>query len=133
SGSAFDHWVPLCYYMPAQLSPRREDRVAQQIDILPTVLDLMGYPKPFFAFGSSSLRTEHLPVAVSESNATWLAIGDSAQIRSDGERVLWAAGIRNGPEVPADSAAPRLLPTLQAAIQQYSRHLLRGDMAATAR
>jgi phosphoglycerol transferase MdoB-like AlkP superfamily enzyme len=129
SGSAFDHWVPLCYYMPSKLAPQRAERITQQIDILPTVLDLMGYPKPFFAYGSSSLRRERLPAAVSESNATWLAIGDSCQLRSDGQRVLWSAGIEEG-SVPPDSAARHLLPVLQAAMQQYNHHILRGDMAA---
>lgn len=130
SGAAFDHWIPLCYYMPGKLAPQRADRATQQIDILPTVLDLMGYPKPFFAFGGSSLRRERLPAAVSESNATWLAIGDSCQVRTDGEQVLWAAAMDKGNKTSVDSAARHLLPTLQAAIQQYNFHLLHGDMAA---
>lgn len=130
SGSAYDHWVPLCYYMPGRLAPRHETRVTQQIDILPTVLDLIGYPKPFFAFGSSSLRNEQIPAAVSESNATWLIVGDHAQLRTDGDRVLWSSGaVENGQAAP-DSLQQRLMPVLQAAIQQYNFHLLRGDMAA---
>ncbi len=127
SGSAYDHWIPLCYYMPGRLKPEQDDRITQQIDILPTVLDLIGYPKPFFSFGSSSLRIERLPAAVSESNATWLLVGDSCQVRSDGEQVLWSAGLlRPWTTTCTDSFA--LLPTLQAAIQQYHNNILRHTL-----
>jgi len=127
SGSAFDHWVPLFYYMPAALPGRTDSRITQHIDILPTVLDLIGYDKPFFSFGSSALREERQPVAVSESNATWLIIGEEVQLRSDGETVLWAEGMDGATSSPA-GAAERLLPTLQAAIQQYNNHMLRQDL-----
>ena len=127
SGASFDHWVPLFYYMPAAIPARQESRVTQHIDILPTVLDLIGYPNPFFSFGSSSLRNERIPAAVSESNATWLIIGNQAQLRSDGERILWSAGM-DGEPGEQEAEAQALMPTLQAAIQQYNNHMLRGDM-----
>ena len=34
-----------------------EDKIAQQIDILPTVLGMMGYQKPYLGFGIDVLRT----------------------------------------------------------------------------
>jgi arylsulfatase A-like enzyme len=34
-----------------------QDKVAQQIDILPTVLGLLGYQKPYLAFGIDVLNT----------------------------------------------------------------------------
>jgi phosphoglycerol transferase MdoB-like AlkP superfamily enzyme len=37
--------------------PRIENKIAQQIDILPTVLGLLNYQKPYFAFGIDVLRT----------------------------------------------------------------------------
>ncbi|MBP8824572.1 MAG: sulfatase-like hydrolase/transferase [Flavobacteriales bacterium] len=129
SGSAYDHWIPLFYFMPATIRPERADRITQQIDILPTVLDLIGYPKPFFAFGSSSLRHERLPAAVGESNATWLLVGDSCQIRSDGEQVLWSTGLLR-PQATACTDSAALLPTLQAAIQQYNNNVLRHSLSA---
>lgn len=129
TGSAFDHWIPLFYYMPSAIGPERVERVTQQIDIMPTVLDLLGYPKPFFAFGSSTLRAERTPAAVSESNATWLLISGQAQLRSDGERVLWAEGMGKGHDVP-EGTGQELMPVLRAAMQQFNNHLIRGDMAA---
>jgi hypothetical protein len=127
SGSAYDHWIPMIFYMPSKIAPRQDDQVAQQIDILPTVMDMIGYPKPFFAFGSSVLRDEGAPSSVSENSATWLIIGDSAQLRSDGERVLWSAPLRDG-TAPDSALMDSMQHHVQAAIQQFNYHLLHRDM-----
>lgn len=128
SGSAYDHWIPLLYYMPSAIAPHADRRVTQQVDVLPTVLDLIGYTRPFFAFGASALRDERSPAAVSESNATWLLIDDRLQLRSDGEHVLWQAlmGTDTVPPTPEELAEHQR--TLQAAVQQFHTHLLRNGM-----
>lgn len=120
-GAAFDHWIPLLYYMPGRLAPGTIAHTTQQIDVLPTTLDMIGYKRPFFAFGASVLRTERVPAAVSQGNATWLIITDSVQLRSNGERMLWGVGS----DSTMFNGAHR---ELQAAIQQYSAHLLQRDM-----
>ena len=48
---------PIIIYDPSHPEGRIEDKVAQQIDILPTVLGMLGYPKPYFAFGIDVLNT----------------------------------------------------------------------------
>lgn len=126
-GGAFDYWIPLLYYMPEYLEPAKVDRVTQQIDILPTVLDLIGYEHSFFALGSSSLRSERQPAAVSENDGTWLLISAEGQLRSDGERVLWAQGPMGAPDDAQEDHAGQLL-LLQAAIQQFNNALLRGRL-----
>jgi hypothetical protein len=131
SGTAFDHWIPLVYYMPGRIQPRMEHRTTQQIDILATTLDLLGHKKPFFSFGASTLREERNPASVSEGNATWMIITDEVQLRSDGEQVLWSARMREGltSVAPLDSSELALPNTiLQAAVQQYHAHLLNRDM-----
>jgi phosphoglycerol transferase MdoB-like AlkP superfamily enzyme len=130
SGTAFDHWIPLVYYMPGRIQPRMEHRTTQQIDILPTTLDLIGHSKPFFSFGSSALRQERLPASVSEGNATWMIITDHLQMRTDGERVLWAERLLEDKDGLKPDSSDLTGPnrTLQAAIQQFHAHLLKRDM-----
>ena len=48
---------PIIIYDPSHPEGRIEDKVAQQIDILPTVLGMLGYPKPYFGFGIDVLNT----------------------------------------------------------------------------
>ena len=56
--------VPIIFYDPSGEMPRgRMHCVAQQIDIMPTLLQYMGYNKPYIAFGIDLLNTP--------ANNTW--------------------------------------------------------------
>ncbi len=48
---------PIIIYDPVHPVGTIEDKIAQQIDILPTVLRLIDYQKPYFAFGIDVLNT----------------------------------------------------------------------------
>ena len=47
---------PIIIYEPGR-EPQVLDKIAQQIDILPTVMGMLHYPKPFFGFGIDLLNT----------------------------------------------------------------------------
>ena len=50
--------VPLVIYEPyGGRQPGMQDKIAQQIDIMPTILGMLGYQKPFLAFGKDLLNT----------------------------------------------------------------------------
>ena len=128
AGSAYDHWIPLVYYMPGRVEARKYASVTQQIDIVPTVLDILGHDAPFFSFGSSILRPERLPAAISEASAMWMVVTDSVQMRSDGIRPRWVAPMPADPAGPSATAVESGHVLLKAAIQQYTAHLLARDM-----
>ena len=50
---------PLILYEPGnpELQPEMQDKIAQQIDILPTVMGMLHYQKPYFGFGIDVLNT----------------------------------------------------------------------------
>ncbi len=50
---------PIIIYEPgnAQRKPEIQDKIAQQIDILPTLMSMLHYQKPYFAFGIDVLNT----------------------------------------------------------------------------
>lgn len=49
---------PIIIYDPSgEIKAERIDGVAQQIDIMPTLLNYVGYPKPYLAFGLDLLHT----------------------------------------------------------------------------
>lgn len=54
---------PIIIYDPTQPEGRIENKIAQQIDIMPTVLGMLGYQKPFMGFGIDVLNTP--------ANDTW--------------------------------------------------------------
>ena len=49
-------YSPIIIYEPGQ-EPEVQDKIAQQIDILPTILGMLGYAKPYFGFGIDVLNT----------------------------------------------------------------------------
>lgn len=54
-----NYCVPIMFYVPSMpsLCGRCTDKIVDQIDIMPTVLGLMGYDKPYVAFGEDILGT----------------------------------------------------------------------------
>ena len=48
---------PIIIYDPSHPEGQMEEKVAQQIDILPTILGMLGYQKPYMAFGIDVLNT----------------------------------------------------------------------------
>lgn len=52
--------IPILFYAPEDTALRgMYSKPAQQIDILPTIMDYMGYEKQFFAFGNSILTDKN--------------------------------------------------------------------------
>ena len=50
--------VPILIFDPSgEIQPQRRHCIAQQIDIMPTVLNYLGYDKPYVAFGQDLLST----------------------------------------------------------------------------
>ncbi len=48
---------PIIIYDPSHPEGNTLDKIAQQIDILPTILGMLHYPKPYFGFGIDLLNT----------------------------------------------------------------------------
>ena len=48
---------PIIIFDPSRPEGEVQDKIAQQIDILPTLLGMIGYDKPYFAFGIDVLNT----------------------------------------------------------------------------
>lgn len=52
------HKIPMIIYMGDNSLKGNRVNITQHIDIMPTVLDFIGYNKPFFSFGKSALKNE---------------------------------------------------------------------------
>jgi phosphoglycerol transferase MdoB-like AlkP superfamily enzyme len=49
--------IPLWIYLPGlNITPKRHQFIASQLDILPSIIDLLGFPDPFSAMGKSLFR-----------------------------------------------------------------------------
>ena len=121
-----DYWVPLVYYAP-WLEGRTVERVTQHIDILPTVIELMGHTDPFFAFGHTAFGTTVPPFSIWSNNGIYTITGDVQQVQFDGERILGVVPIADGSAPDAVLAAEMEL-HLKAAVQQFNGRMNRSEL-----
>ncbi|MBR5857109.1 MAG: sulfatase-like hydrolase/transferase [Bacteroidales bacterium] len=76
--------IPIIYYAPGYIKPGRYDGVTQQIDIMPTLLGMMGYKKPFFAYGRDVNSEQKGEFAINYTTGQFqLVLGDTLLFRND--------------------------------------------------
>jgi phosphoglycerol transferase MdoB-like AlkP superfamily enzyme len=86
--------IPLLFYLPDNSLQGKDVNVAQQTDIMPTILSVLHFNKPFFSFGTNLMA----PVKANERfatnyyNTTYQYITNENLIQFNGERV---AGLFN--------------------------------------
>lgn len=87
--------VPIVIYAPSmpQLSGVDKERLISQADIMPTVLGLLGYDRPYVAFGQDVLNSspsETFAVNYLSGNGYYQFLQDDWMIQFDGEKVVHA-------------------------------------------
>lgn len=80
---------PIIFFDPSgELKPGMQDAIAQQIDIMPTVLGYLGYDKPYMAFGCDLLHTPAKDTwAVNYNNGIYQYVKDDYLLQFDGQQV----------------------------------------------
>lgn len=84
--------APILFFDPSGEMPRgRRHCIAQQIDIMPTVLQYLGYSNPYVAFGTDLLNSPDAATwAVNYSNGMYQFVQGDYVIRFDGQHVTAA-------------------------------------------
>ena len=127
--------APILIYDPSGELPRgMMPGVAQQIDIMPTLLSILGHDRPYIAFGKDLLSTPtDSSWAVNYSNGIYQYLQNDTLIQFDGERVLNVFKLSSDPlmKQPLGGAAFLLHTSwqekrLKAIIQQYMKRMV-GD------
>ena len=117
---------PIIFYEPGNgaRTPEIQDKIAQQIDILPTLMGMLHYPKPYFAFGIDLFNTKAEDTwAVNYLNGIYQYVKKGHVLQFDGEKAVGMYALTdslmqnnlNG-KVPDQ---PWMVQELKAIIQQY--------------
>ena len=78
-------------YMPSHELQGTHTGITQQLDVMPTLLGLLGNTEPYFAFGRDVFNdTARMPMAVNYINQLYQSITDSATYYSDRNSLLMA-------------------------------------------
>lgn len=75
--------IPIIFYEPGNEQARHQGIIAQQTDIMPTILDMLHYPNPFIAFGGSLLRNNEPRFSLSYLNGNYQLIQDGYAWQTD--------------------------------------------------
>lgn len=92
--------VPILFYTPnGELKGRRKE-IAQQIDIMPTVLGYLNYDKPFIAFGHNLLDDSYKEhEAIGFSNQVFQFFKGNYLIQFDGTKTTSVFNVKEDPQL----------------------------------
>ena len=117
---------PIIIYEPgnAERQPEIQDKIAQQIDILPTIMGMLHYPKPYFGFGVDVLNTPAEDTwAVNYLNGIYQYVKQGQVLQFDGTQTKAVYALSDSlmkqnliGKVPQQ---PQMERELKAIIQQY--------------
>jgi phosphoglycerol transferase MdoB-like AlkP superfamily enzyme len=75
--------IPIWFFDPASPDSLLSDQIAQQTDIMPTILDKLHYSRNFNAFGNSLLRPSETKFSLSYLNGNYQLIFNSLALQTD--------------------------------------------------
>ena len=126
--------VPILLFDPSGQLPRGvSDAVAQQIDIMPTLLGILGYPLPYLAYGIDILATPPCDSwAVSYTNGIYQYVTGDTLLHFDGQKVLGLYNLASDPLLKHNLLRPNSTQPdcrhLQAIIQSYMQRMINNNL-----
>ena len=122
-----------------------QDKIAQQIDILPTVLGKLGYSKPYLGFGIDVLNTpKEQTWAVNYLNGIYQYVKNGHVLQFDGKKTIGLYALSDSlmkqnllgkTKAAADSSLftlhsslPKMERELKAIIQQYMERMTQNRL-----
>ncbi len=82
------HAVPILFYKPDNSLAKRDTAIAQQIDIYPTLLDMIGYKKPFRSWGRSLIDKNQEPFAILNTGNVFQFLKSDYTLVFDGDKSI---------------------------------------------
>jgi phosphoglycerol transferase MdoB-like AlkP superfamily enzyme len=126
--------VPIFFHYPAGNLKGMSTLPAQQIDILPTVLEYLNFNEPYIAFGKNLFNPNAQPFAISYSNSAYQLVNKQYFMIFDGEKPLsmfnyWTDGLLKRNILPEkELEANGMNSFMKAFIQQYNTRLLNDKL-----
>ena len=82
------HAVPIWFYKPDNSLAKRDTSLAQQIDIYPTLLDMIGYKKPFRSWGRSLINKDTDPFVITHTGNVFQFMKSDYTLVFDGNKTI---------------------------------------------
>ena len=126
--------IPLVFFHPSGSLKGRKSKIVSQNDIMPSILDLVGYSDPFFSFGESVFRKKY-GLSVSQIGNKYLIFGHKHVLVFQNGQILKMYHIDDKLQAhnlikEKPETAKFLKNKLLALIQTYHASLIKNKMTA---
>jgi arylsulfatase A-like enzyme len=128
--------TPFIFYTSDGTLKGSPDRIAQQTDIMPSVLDYLGYDKDFLAFGNSVFDTTYNRFSIHYLSGIYGLIRDGYLLEFDGTRTTSMYNLKTDP-LQKTNIAGKHMPVqedlekfIKAYIQQYNNRIIENRLTA---
>jgi phosphoglycerol transferase MdoB-like AlkP superfamily enzyme len=83
--------IPIIFYAPGDKNIKgQNDNLMQQIDVMPSLLDYLGYNKPFFSFGSSIFQPSEPKFMAAKLSGIYSWINNGYQLKISDDKIIEA-------------------------------------------
>lgn len=126
--------VPIIFYLPGKNLKGINLKTAQQIDIMPTILNYLGYPEPYFAFGQDLFEENPNKFAISYVGNSYQILQNDWVLQFDLKKSIGLYNIKYDPTMKFnllgsfEGIQKHLENQVKAFIQQYHQHMIDDDM-----
>jgi len=131
--------VPIFFYMPGEAQQQSIDVPVQQLDLVPSILDLLHYPKPFMSFGQSVFDTSAQHLVINHFGSYYQLIDSSFLLgyNESTERPEWYYNYKEDPLLNhnllqpgggMDSTGRQLMEALKARLQYFNSAMIKNTL-----
>jgi len=126
--------IPLVFYQPGSNIKGWSERVTQQTDIVPGILDYLNYDLPFIAFGQSPFDSTTTPFAINYPGDVYQITGENLFVQFDGNDVVGAYEYKSDSLLLNNIASKnnfeqqQLTTILKSFLQQYNSAIIRNEL-----
>lgn len=126
--------IPIIYYVPNDELISMDSTITQQIDIMPSVLDYLNYPSPYFSFGNSVFDTTVQHFALTYNNNAYQFMQDNYILQFDGDNASDLYNYKSDSLLKNDLirkekvVAKKMENSVKAIIQTYQQSMINNTM-----
>jgi len=126
--------IPILFYFPGGDLKGKTDKLIQQTDIMPTVLNYLNYDKPYFAFGFDAFSTKNNNFVVNNNDGNFSFYQGDYLLQNDGQKSTALFNLKTDRLTKNNSIGK--LPDVQnnmekylkAFIQQYNNRMINNQL-----
>jgi phosphoglycerol transferase MdoB-like AlkP superfamily enzyme len=126
--------IPILFYYPGGDLKGKTDKLIQQIDIMPTVLNFLNYDEPYFAFGFDALSKKNNNFVVNNNDGSFSFYQGDYLLQNDGIKSTALFNLKKdrltkNNIINQQPLVQKALETeLKAFIQQYNNRMIKNQL-----